>query len=168
MTVPVIAFFCSKGGVGATSLTYHLAWMCSKMGLKALAADLDPQANLTSMFLEERRLETIWNAIQEDNPPAVTVFQCVKPLTEVGDIIRPELQKIACGLSLIPGDLALAGFEDNLSDEWPRALGSENPYRPFRILTAFSTVMQDGAAQMDADIVLADVAPIWGQSIAPR
>ena len=29
MTVPVLTFFNNKGGVGKTSLVYHLAWMLS-------------------------------------------------------------------------------------------------------------------------------------------
>ena len=45
-----IAFFNNKGGVGKTSLIYHLAWMFAERGVNVLAVDLDPQANLTSMF----------------------------------------------------------------------------------------------------------------------
>jgi cellulose biosynthesis protein BcsQ len=62
MSPPVIAFFNNKGGVGKTSLVYHLAWMYRDLGLNVLAADLDPQANLTSAFLDEERLEEIWLA----------------------------------------------------------------------------------------------------------
>ena len=47
-----IAFFNNEGGVGKTSLVYHLAWMYADLGLSVLAADLDPQANLTTMFLD--------------------------------------------------------------------------------------------------------------------
>ena len=50
-----IAFFNNKGGVGTTSLVYHLAWMFADQGLPTLAVDFDPQANLTSMFLDEDR-----------------------------------------------------------------------------------------------------------------
>ena len=50
MSVPVVAFFNNKGGVGKTSLVYHLAWMYADLGLRVMAADLDPQANLTSAF----------------------------------------------------------------------------------------------------------------------
>ena len=50
MTPPIIAFFNNKGGVGKTSLVYHLAWMYFDLGLRVIAADLDPQANLTSAF----------------------------------------------------------------------------------------------------------------------
>ena len=42
-----VAFFNNKGGVGKTSLVYHLAWMCADHGIDTLAVDLDPQANLT-------------------------------------------------------------------------------------------------------------------------
>ena len=55
-----IAFFNNKGGVGKTSLVYHLAWMFADHGIKTLAVDLDPQANLTAMFLDEERLESLW------------------------------------------------------------------------------------------------------------
>ena len=41
-----IAFFNNKGGVGKTSLVYHLAWMYADLGLTVIAADLDPQADL--------------------------------------------------------------------------------------------------------------------------
>ena len=162
MTVPVLTFFNNKGGVGKTSLVYHLAWMMSEIGYQVLACDLDPQANLTSMFLDEDRLEAIY--VDGDGTPSSssTIFRCVKPLTEVADLQPPKLQKITPTLHLIPGDLALAGFEDDLSAVWPNALGSSNLYRPFRILTAFSTIMQNGAKQMDASIILADVGPNLG------
>lgn len=50
MSVPIIAFFNNKGGVGKTTLVYHLAWMFADLGVKVLAVDLDPQANLTAAF----------------------------------------------------------------------------------------------------------------------
>ena len=42
-----IAFFNNKGGVGKTTLVYHLAWMYAELGYSVVAADLDPQANLS-------------------------------------------------------------------------------------------------------------------------
>ena len=60
MPIPVLTFFNNKGGVGKTSLAYHLAWMLSDIGYQVLACDLDPQANLTSMFINEKRLEVLW------------------------------------------------------------------------------------------------------------
>ncbi len=160
MSVPVLTFFNNKGGVGKTSLVYHLAWMLSNIGYRVLACDLDPQANLTAAFLNEDRLEELW---EDDRDTAgQTIMQCVRPLTRAGDIQNPTLETIARSLRLIPGDLGLAGFEDILSTEWPNALGSGELYRSFRVLTAFATVMQEGAQQMNADIILADVGPNLG------
>ena len=51
-----IAFFNNEGGVGKTSLVYHLSHMYAEMGVQTLAVDLDPQANLTAMFVDEDRL----------------------------------------------------------------------------------------------------------------
>ena len=160
MSVPVLTFFNNKGGVGKTSLVYHLAWMLSDIGYRVLACDLDPQANLTAAFLDEEQLEKLWD--QGNDASGQTILQCVRPLTEVGDIKDPMLEKITPTLNLIPGDLALAGFEDTLSSVWPNALDSSELYRPFRILTAFSTVMQSGATQMEASVILADVGPNLG------
>lgn len=47
-----IAFFNNKGGVGKTSLVYHLAWMFADHGVKTLAVDLDTQV----MILKTRAL----------------------------------------------------------------------------------------------------------------
>ena len=158
MSAPVLTFFNNKGGVGKTSLVYHLAWMFAGEGERVLACDLDPQANLTASFLDEDRLEALWDGAAENR----TIHQCVEPLTQVGDLRRPEIQRVAEGLGLVPGDLALSGFEDILSGEWANALGDTNLYRPFRILTAFWQVMQEGAKAMDASLVLVDVGPNLG------
>lgn len=161
MSVPVITFFNNKGGVGKTSLVYHLAWMLSTMGKRVVAMDLDPQANLTSAFLDEEALEGLW----EPATPAhtgTTIFQCLRPLMEVGDILAPQTQPINARLHLVPGDLGLARFEDFLSKEWPEALGSGTLYRPFRILSAFWQVAQMAASAHSADVILADVGPNLG------
>ena len=74
MTIPVVAFFNNKGGIGKTSLVYHLAWMYADQGISVLAADLDPQANLTAAFLEEDRLEL------EGRPPVGPVPEDPEPV----------------------------------------------------------------------------------------
>lgn len=161
MSTPVLTFFNNKGGVGKTSLVYHLAWMFSEMGKRVVAIDLDPQANLTSAFLPEDELEMLWD-LDNKSPGADTIFQCVRPLTEVGDIRTPQTKRINSHLHLVPGDLALAGFEDFLSQEWPNSLGSGSLYRPFRVLSAFWQVAQLAAQQHGADLILADVGPNLG------
>jgi cellulose biosynthesis protein BcsQ len=161
MSVPVITFFNNKGGVGKTSLVFHLAWMFSEMGKRVVAIDLDPQANLTSAFLPEETLEALWEP-SEPTDLGTTIFRCVQPLTKVGDIQEPVVQQINPNLVLVPGDLALAGFEDTLSGAWPNAMDSKNLYRPFRLLTAFWQIAQMAARNHEADLVLADVGPNLG------
>ncbi len=60
-----LALFNNKGGVGKTSLVYHLAWMFADRNIPVLAVDLDPQANLTAMFLEDNRLLELWDDGQD-------------------------------------------------------------------------------------------------------
>ena len=161
MSIPILTFFNNKGGVGKTSLVYHLSWIFSEMGKNVVAIDLDPRANLTSAFLPEEKLEELWDA-ELPLTQATTIYRCVQPLMEVGDIQEPITQRIRSTLHLVPGDLALAGFEDTLSQEWPNSLGSGNLLRAFRVLTAFWTVAQKAAEQHHADLILADVGTNLG------
>ena len=152
-----IAFFNNKGGVGKTSLVYHLAWMFADRGVPVLAADLDPQANLTAMFLNEERLEEIW---PEDEEHKATIFGAVRPILRgIGDIARPPVEQIVQNLGLLPGDLGLSGFEDKLSDAWPRCHNSDEA--AFRIMTAFHRLMYEMADGW-AELVLIDVGPNLG------
>ena len=122
MTVPVLTFFNNKGGVGKTSLVYHLSWMFAELGLRVLAVDLDPQANLTAAFLDEDELAELWT----DDAGASTIFRSVKPLLDVGDFTPVEYRKLNQRLALVPGDLGLSGFEDELSGTWTSALSDKN------------------------------------------
>ena len=158
MTSPVLTFFNNKGGVGKTSLIYHLAWMYASLRKRVVIIDLDPQANLTAAFLDEDEIETIW----EQGALGSTIYQCINPLTGVGDIAEPILQNIATDLYLLPGDVNLSGYEDALSKEWPDSMGDNNLYRPMRILSSFWQVMQMAAQKIQADIILVDIGPNLG------
>ena len=157
MTVPVLTFFNNKGGVGKTSLIYHLAWMYADMGLSVVAADLDPQANLTGMFLDEDRLEALWSGEQSRQ----TVYGALQPLLEgTGDIGHPAPQQPAMNLGLLAGDLRLSVAEDELSSQWPRALDGDQ--RAFRVLSALWRTLQNAAANTQAKLILVDVGPNLG------
>lgn len=159
MSVPVLTFFNNKGGVGKTSLVYHLSWMLAAQGRRILVVDLDPQANLTAAFLDETQLDALWTS------PAMasgTVFQSVRPLLDVGDFSPVHYVQVTDGLALVPGDLALSGFEDQLSTTWGESLGDRNLARPFRMLTAFWRMAQEAAARSDAELILFDVGPNLG------
>ncbi len=153
----IVVFFNNKGGVGKTSLVYHLAWMYADLGLSVVAGDLDPQANLTSMFLEDDRLEEIW----PDGGHDATVFGAIRPLLEgTGDVVSPHVESIANNLGLIVGDLALSSAEDELSSQWPDCL--DRKPRAFRVLSAFWRTLELAATQREASIILMDVGPNLG------
>jgi chromosome partitioning protein len=152
-----IAFFNNKGGVGKTSLVYHLAWMYADLGLRVIAADLDPQANLTAMFLDEERMEELW----PDGLHHATVFGALQPLLEgTGDIAEPHIETIDDKIGLLVGDLALAASEDELNSQWPECL--DRRPRAFRVISAFWRVIERAALAHDPALVLIDVGPNLG------
>lgn len=153
MSIPVLTFFNNKGGVGKTSLVYHLAWMFSER-MNILTADLDPQANLTSAFLDEDRIEEVWTDKQ-------TFVSAINPLYEgTGDIAPAHIEPIRDRLGLIAGDLTLAKYEDTLSDAWPRCLSGDP--RSFRVISSFWRILQEAAQKQEADLILIDVGPNLG------
>lgn len=152
-----IAFFNNKGGVGKTTLVYHLACMIADRGEMVLAVDLDPQANLTSMFLEENELENLWPNGEHPH----TVYGALRPIIRgLGDVETPHVEEINSRLGLVVGDLALSTFEDKLSDAWPRCHNRDES--AFRTMTAFHRGMQQAAHSREADWVLIDVGPNLG------
>lgn len=152
-----IAFFNNKGGVGRTSLVFHLAWMYAEMGVSVVVADLDPQANLTRMFLSEQRMEELWS----DEERAGTVYGAVRPLLGgTGDIGEAHVEAIEGNLGLVVGDLALATTEDEMSSQW--ALCLDRKERAFRVISAFWRILETAAQRRDAGLVLIDVGPNLG------
>jgi chromosome partitioning protein len=43
----IISIFNHKGGIGKTTLTYHLSWALAEAGKKVLMLDADSQQNLS-------------------------------------------------------------------------------------------------------------------------
>ncbi len=153
-----LAFFNNKGGVGKTTLLYHLAWMFADMGKRVLVADFDPQANLTSMFLTEPELEKLWDP---DNTQDQSVVAPLTPIIRgLGDIGSTPLVRIAPNLRLIPGDLNLSNFESNLSEAWGKCLDRVEP--AFRTTSSLYRITRQVADSFDADLVLIDVGPNFG------
>ena len=158
MSAPIIAFFNNKGGVGKTSLVYHLSWMYADMGLKVLSSDLDPQANLTASFLDEEKLEDFW----PDGDHSKTIYGSIEPLLRgVGDIAEnPYAEEIDERIHLIIGDLALSRFEDELSQQWPHCLDGKE--RAFRVESAFWRIMKRIMDRSSIDVALIDLGPNLG------
>ena len=152
----VVALFNNKGGVGKTTLLYHLAWMLHELGVRVLAVDLDPQANLTSAFLDDDMVEQLWSDTRRR-----TIYGAIAPLLEgEGGVADAYIHEVEDGLGVVPGDLLLSKTEQELATAWPNA-GDGNP-RAFRVLGAFSTVARGAAQAIGAEVVLVDVGPNLG------
>jgi chromosome partitioning protein len=149
-----IAFFNNKGGVGKTTILYHLAWMLSELGHKVIAVDLDPQANLSSMFLSDEKL---YEAI-EKKQSIITALDAL--IRGVGDIQPAYIEKIESNLHLIIGNLELSAFEDKLSRSWNDCLSKDE--LAFRRTSSFYRIIKHSAEELNADYVLVDVGPNLG------
>ena len=152
-----IAFFSNKGGVGTSTLIYNLAWMYAELGASVVAADLDPQANLTTMFLPEERLVKLWPDGDHDE----SVLGPVQPILRgLGDIGEVHVEDLAPNLGLVAGDLGLSQFEARLSVAWPDCMNRDEA--AFRAESSFHQLLQSACQRRDAEIVLIDVGPNLG------
>ncbi|MDX4953807.1 ParA family protein [Delftia acidovorans] len=134
-----ISVFNNKGGVGKTTLTFHLGNALAELGHKTLIIDLDPQCNLTILGLPEETLNDVWQAEEafiddfraaRDNLPKKkldnlltsprSIHFLLKP-TEDGlsdlDNLSPPFE-IASNLHLIPGRLTMHLYEDAIARRW--------------------------------------------------
>ena len=84
-----------KGGVGKTTLAFHLSVSIAESGHKVLAVDMDPQGNLTYTF-------------QEELPESAHVYKLFE-----GE--QPIPHKLTYGPGDTPGDLYLIGSDIRLS-----------------------------------------------------
>lgn len=162
MSISTLTFFNNKGGVGKTTLVYHLSWMFSELGIKTLVVDCDPQANLTAAFIkDEDLLENLWEKPVDEVP--YTIYGAVSPLLETGDVAEPKTYRVNTNLRLLAGDLRLSTFEDQLSFEWNQALsdGGGNR-RAMLVQSAFWRIAQKSAAKIDAQLIIFDVGPNLG------
>ena len=149
--------FNNKGGVGKTTLVYHLAAMFSDLGVRVLAVDLDPQANLTAMCLPEEDFRRLW----PDGPHPETLFGAVAPIMEgTGDIAPVTINAIDPAFGLLAGDLSLSSFEGDLAQAWPNVL--DRRINALRQTTAFARIIEAAACEWAASVVLIDVGPNLG------
>lgn len=181
MKPSIITVFNNKGGVGKTTLTYHLAHALGDLGKKVLLVDLDPQCNLTIISLPMEDIHQVW--MSEDNfiddfaaarshigEPAFTdllsiprsIHFTLKP-TEDGtaELERlPPPVELNENVHLIPGRLTLHLYEAKIAERWSGVYQGD----PLAIRTAtrVRALAHEYAETNGYDIVIFDTSPSLG------
>ena len=96
----VIALLNQKGGVGKTSTCHHLAGAFSRLGLKTLLVDNDPQSSLTQGFLGPDATRAL-----DPSSTIAAVYRGDMPFP--GALVVPSGVE---GVDLVPGSRASADF----------------------------------------------------------
>jgi chromosome partitioning protein len=151
-----LVFFNNKGGVGKTTLVYHMAYMYAEMGKRVLVADFDPQANLTAMFLPQSRIEEIF--FERSEP--ITVTHAMQPVIEGEGFKGVHTEQINENIQLIVGNLALSAYEDNISSAWTKCLDGD--VYAFKVTSLFDKILTEATKNCYPNIILIDIGPNLG------
>src|SRR5262249_17736250 len=114
-----LSIFNHKGGVGKTTLTVNLAAALAQLGRKVLLVDSDPPCNLTSYIVAEDVVDSLLD--ESDGKNGQTLWSALKPLSEAAGgfrAIRPIEAGGFDGVFLLPGDIRLSEFENDLGEFW--------------------------------------------------
>jgi cellulose biosynthesis protein BcsQ len=154
-----LVLFNHKGGVGKTTLTVNIASALAKRGKRVLLVDSDPQCNLTAYLVEESVVNDLLD--RSDSDSGATLWSAVKPVVDaLGEARSIPAINLRPRLYLLPGDVRLAEFEQELNGLW----GDCFQRRPkgFRGTTAISQVVAKTVQAHKIDYVFYDSGPNIG------
>jgi cellulose biosynthesis protein BcsQ len=154
-----IVIFNHKGGVGKTTLTVNIASALAEMGKRILLVDSDPQGNLTSYLVEETVVDDLLD--NADTDAGGTIWSALKPIAEAtGEIKMISALERSANIFLLPGDVRLSEFEQELTPMWNECFQRKN--KGFRGTTALSRLVNQVAALNEIDFVFYDAGPNIG------
>lgn len=178
----VLSVFNNKGGVGKTTLTYHLGHALSELGYRVLMIDADPQCNLTIYSIKEDVIHEIWEredrVIDEGfesekkkmtpeefatlNSSTRSLHYLLKPTEEgTGDLDKlPPPYKVTPMLDIIPGRLTLHLFEEKIASRWTDLYRGEP--LALRTITKIRELSESYSAAYSYDYVIVDTSPSLG------
>lgn len=180
--VKILSVFNNKGGVGKTTLTFHLAHALAEKGNKVLLLDADPQCNLTIYSMEVEKIHKIWD--DENECVSLGVEEYRKKATKSKQellnnstrslhyLLQPTIDgtgeyerlspphRISTNLHLIPGRLSLHEFEEKVSSRWSDAYRGDA--LAIRTITRVRNIAQDYARRYKYNYVIIDTSPSLG------
>ena len=172
----IVSVFNNKGGVGKSTLTYHLGNALAELEHSVLMIDLDPQCNLTICAMMEETLHQSWE--QEDNyiddfesafnqnPDIInsprSIHFILKPaedgISEPTNL--PPAFSIGSNIDLLPGRLSLHKYENKIAERWSGVYQGDN--LAIRTVTNIRSICQRYAELNNYDYVLIDTSPSLG------
>ncbi len=172
----IISIFNNKGGVGKTTLTFHLAHILAEMGKKTLLIDMDSQSNLSLFSIPEDKLGRIWqeedsvidNGIKSEDDfkklleKPRTIHYLLKP-TEDGVSDSSQLSppiSLADNLDLVPSRLTLFSYENKIAERWSGMFLGEQ--LSIRTVTRIRKIAEQYAAERGYEFVIIDTSPSLG------
>lgn len=174
----IVSLFNNKGGVGKSTLSYHLGCALGFLGKKVLFVDLDPQCNLTINAMFEKELEAIWQEEEpymddfsgtvEKNPENKilskprSVHFLLKPVEDGFSEFEwlPPAKQIFNNVFILPGRLSLYKFESKISERWNGLYQGDS--LSIRTVTAFRNICERYAKKYEIDYVIVDTSPSLG------
>lgn len=172
----IISLFNNKGGVGKSTLGYHLGAALAEMGHKTLLVDLDPQCNMTIWGIPTEQLHEIWEkedkyiddyekAINENedilNSPRSIHF-ILKPTEDgLNDLIKlPPPLELNPNLALIPGRLSVHKFENRIAERWSSIYLGDN--LAIRTVTNIRNICTKYGEEYGYEYIIIDTSPSLG------
>jgi cellulose biosynthesis protein BcsQ len=154
-----VAIFNHKGGVGKTTLTVNIAASLASLGRKVLLVDSDPQCNLTAYLVEDSVVDDLLD--NSDTDQGRTVWSSLKPISDgTGDLRFVEPLERLQNVYLLPGDVRVAEFEQELSPMWSECF--QRKAKALRTTTALSQLVEHTARRLNIDFVFYDAGPNIG------
>lgn len=154
-----VTLYNHKGGVGKTTLTVNIASALAKAGKRVLLIDADPQCNLTSYLVESEVVDSWLDS--SDSESGNTIWSAIKPVVEATGMVREvKPYERLKNIFLLPGDIRLSEFEQDLPQLWTECL--QRKVRGYRGSTVISNVVNLVANKIEADYVFYDIGPNIG------
>lgn len=154
-----LAIFNHKGGVGKSTLTVNIAAAMASLGKRVLLVDSDPQCNLSAYLIEESVVDNLLD--QSDSDGGQTMWSAVKPVSEAqGGAKIINAIETAGGLKILPGDVRLIEFEEDLATFWGECY--QRKVRGFKGISSLSKLIDSVCLKEDIDFVFYDSGPNIG------